>query len=59
MKTQVVMQEWYPVYELRSDGVRGDYEVEISEELKARYDAALSEFSLVQNEIRTACKAYD
>ncbi len=49
MKFYVLVDEWYPVYDLSSDDMWGyKHPIELSEEEYARFQAALEEFNEVQ-----------
>ena len=48
MKYWIYGEEWYPVYELYEEEFKGEPCIEISKELKERYDKAFKEFNEVQ-----------
>lgn len=51
MKRNIDSDEWYPVYSLRDPDAYGGYEVEVTDEQAARWDAALEAFKKAQREM--------
>ena len=51
MKVYIMKDEWYPVYVLTTEEY-GIIAVEITEDFKAKYDAAKAAFDEVQTELR-------
>ena len=50
----IIGDEWYPVFDLASDGTYADRTIHVDQETLDRWRAAIAAFEAVQVEMRTA-----